>query len=205
MARKGELAPGKKLVAMTDRGAPRCQFVKAPVKGKKYGEQCKNPCVSGRQRCRNHGGKAGRPPTTHRYSKLHPVPRNLTVGFERALKDPEILNLSKQIALLDSQIWRIAEVASNKDDFNPVEMKGLVSLMKNQRELIGQETQRRVSLGGMVEVQQVMVILKYVYDSVCRHVQDPLVRSRIGVEIRKIVGSSSADTVIEGKVVGRST
>lgn len=193
MARKGTLAPGKKLIALMKNDRPRCQFVKAPVEGAKYGEQCKNPCILGRPRCRYHGGKAGRPPTTHKYSKYHPVPSGLQAKFENALNDVELLNLSKEIALVTAQIWKIAEDAQSRDNFTDIEAKKLMSFMKHQKELIGQETQRRVSIGNMLSVEQVMIILKYVYDSVCRNIPDVIVRARIGADIRKVVGGEGKE------------
>lgn len=199
MARKGKLRPGVGLEPTLSGGTPRCQFVKAPLEGKRYGEQCKKGCVPGRPRCKYHGGKAGRPPTTHLRSKYNPVPTGLQAKFERAMVDPELLNMWNKVALLDAQIWHIAEKASTQEEFTPQQTRKLLRLIGSQKAIIAQETVRRQALGTMLPIEKVMIIVKYLYDSVCRHVTDRAVQNRIGADLRKILaGAGAGSTVIDG-------
>jgi len=187
MAKKGILKPGLKLIKyMKDDKTHRCQFVKA------IGEQCINreeKTRPGCWRCKYHGGKAGRPPTTGEHSKYTPLPKNLRARFEAAVVDPEILNLTKKIALLDSQIWEIGEEAQEQDSFDPIQMKKLIILIGQHRKLVAQETERRIAMGSMLDVQQVMQIIGYIYDVIQKRIPDPLVRRDIGADLRKVIGA----------------
>jgi len=197
MARKGTLAPGGKIEPLFPNGNPRCQFVKAPVEGKKYGEQCKNKCVPGRPRCKYHGGKAGAPIKTGAYSKYNPVPRGLAKLFEAAMADPEILNLTKDIALLDAQLWSLAEKAKEQERFTKDEVKQLSGIMRHKKELAAQEMQRRIALGTMIPVEQVLLAFRLIYNSIVRHVPDRGVQARIGKDIRQIVGNAQMEAISE--------
>ena len=196
MARKGRLAPGIQLDAVTKNGAPRCQFVKFPkpilapdgsTSTPMYGEQCKNTCISGRPRCKYHGGLAGRPVVSGKYSKYNPVPKGLRDKYDRATEDPEILNLTNKIALLDAQIWQIAEFAQDQDTFTTVQMKQLIVLLKQQKELVAQETSRRVTMGSMLSAEQVMTLIGFIYSSINKHVQDHEAKRKIGNDLRTLL------------------
>lgn len=190
MARKGQLAPQVKLVAyLANTKNPRCQFVKFPVGEAKYGEQCKKSCEPGRPRCKYHGGRAGRPVITGKHSKYNPVPTNLREKFERAAEDPDILDLTKKIALLDAQIWNLAETASSQKDFDDFQVKKLLTLINQQRQLIGQETERRIAMGSMVDAGTVALLIGYIFDSILKNVSDERTRRIIGADLRKIVGT----------------
>jgi hypothetical protein len=193
MPRKGTLPPGVKLEIEHQRGGHRCLFVKAAKEGKKYGEQCKQRCVPGRPRCRFHGGYAGRPPTTHAHSKYQPVPKGLQEKFERALENKELLNLWNKIALLDAQIWNVAEKAQKQPDFEPRQLRKLLSLMKNQRALIQQETERRKALGSTLAIEQVLIMIRFIYDSIARNVPDKGSQARIAADIRKMMEGAGAE------------
>jgi hypothetical protein len=198
MARKGTLPPSVKLEALLEGGTPRCQFVKAPLEGKKYGEQCKKGCVAGRPRCKYHGGLAGRPPIHHRRSKYQAVPTGLQEKFEQAMVDPELLNMWNKIALIEAQIWQIGEKASKDEEFTTQQTRKLLKLMAVQKSLVAQETIRRQALGTMLPIERVVVIMKFLYDSVSRHVPDKAVRAKIGADFRKIMSGTGVE---DGAVV----
>ena len=153
------------------------------------GERGKKSSEPGRPRCKYHGGRAGRPPITGEHSKYNPVPTDLREKFERAAADPDILNLTKKIALLDSQIWNIAELAKDQKDFDDYQVKKLLVLINQQRQLIGQETERRIAMGSMIDVGQVTLIIGYIFDTILKNVTDERTRRVIGADLRKIVGA----------------
>jgi hypothetical protein len=189
MARKGVLPKEVKLQPfMKDGRTPRCQFVR------KVGIQCAKAAMSPRPNCQSHGGKAGRPPTTGEHSKYNPVPRALQEKFEKSLNDPELLDLSNKVALLDAQIWQLCEEASSQENFDEKQIRQLLTLMKNHKDLVAQETQRQIGLGNMLDTKQVMQIIGYVYSLVSRHVSDPTARNNIGAGLRALVQSPIEST-----------
>jgi len=71
------------------------------------GKPCNAWAVSGRERCRMHGGATPRglahPSTTHgAYSRA--LPPRILADFEAARTDPELLELRNQIGLVDARI-----------------------------------------------------------------------------------------------------
>ncbi len=77
------------------------------AKSKRTGEQCKNHAVQGMTVCRFHGGKslkgAASPSFKHgRYSKY--LPEQLKDRYHEAQRDPELLAMREEIALMDTRI-----------------------------------------------------------------------------------------------------
>lgn len=68
---------------------------------KRTGERCRGPAVRGRNVCRMHGGHAGRPLKTGRYSKR--LPHDLLELHQDALNDRRLLELRDEIALIDTR------------------------------------------------------------------------------------------------------
>lgn len=70
------------------------------------GEPCKNPPVSGSKRCRMHGGKSKKgldlPQTTHGRNSNDVVFR-LREAYERSRNDPNLLDLSHELAIVDAR------------------------------------------------------------------------------------------------------
>jgi hypothetical protein len=84
-------------------GKPRCQAW-APVSGR----QCGSTPVRGRHYCRKHGGKtpvglAAPSYKTGRYSKYLPEP--LLAAYKASLNDPELLDISDDVALLQTRLF----------------------------------------------------------------------------------------------------
>lgn len=197
MARKGQLAPGVELQPALKGGGPRCQFVKFPLEGKKWGEQCKKACTIGRPRCKYHGGKAGRPIITGEHSKYHPIPRGLQAKFEKAAEDPEILVLVKDIALLDAQIWGICDDAKEQESFTSLQTKRLLRIMGEKKKLVQQETSRRIALGSMLSAEQAIQLVGYIFVIINQEVKDESAKRRVGARLRLIVGSEASTAIIE--------
>lgn len=188
--KKGILPSGVQLMPLMDGGTPRCQRVRQPYdeEGNPLpGVQCKRTTVQGRPYCSYHGGKSNGPLKTGKYSKYNPLPKNLQKRFEESLENPDLLNLTKSIALLDSQIWQICEDASEQDNFTPLQRKQLSLLLKEHRELVSAETDRRIAMGSLMDIGEVMRIINFVYDSIVRNIQDNSIRARISADLRSIV------------------
>lgn len=74
------------------------------ARSKRTGEQCQRPAMKNRTVCMHHGGKSltGRNNprfTTGRYSKY--LPKHLANGFDEAMGDERLLDLSANVALMD--------------------------------------------------------------------------------------------------------
>ena len=199
MPRKGTLAPGVELIATLPDGHVRCQWVKRPKEGQEFGEQCQRRPVEGRPFCRSHGGTGGRPVIHGGRSKYSPVPQGLLKRFEEAQRDPDLLNLSRQIALLDAKIWAIAEKASGRKDFTKPETAELLRVINAHQALVSQEVNRRVSLGTMVDVRDVVLLIGYLHNLVVKHVKDPDARRHISAGLRKLtLGLGGGGALPEG-------
>lgn len=82
---------------------------------KHSGQQCKAHAITGSTKCRIHGGMTPKgiasPNFRHgRYSKS--LPDRLVSRYQDSLSDPELLNLTDEIALVDS---RLAELVNRQD------------------------------------------------------------------------------------------
>lgn len=193
MPKKGTLPPGVQLVSHKSTGEPQCQWIKAPKEdGQLYGEQCKNVAIYATRHCKFHGGRAGKHPAMNSKgvlttSKYNPVPKALQRKFETSIEDPDLLNLTKSIALVDSQIWQLCEDASSQDNFTGVQRKQLKSLLKEKRELVAQETSRRMNMGSLMEIGEVIQLIQFVYDSIARNVPNKDARVRISQDLRMLI------------------
>lgn len=199
MSKRGKLAPGKKPVPFMSNGkTPRCRAIKVAAEGKKYGDQCKNPVVKGRPFCKYHGGKAGRPIIHGGRSIYRPVPKGLAARFEVARVDPDLLNLTDNIALLDAYIYQICEEAENQTSFNPTQTKKLLSLMREKRSLTQSEVERRIAIGSLMPIEDVMQLIQFIYTVVNKHVPDNAIKQKIGAELRALI-SPAATTAMAKK------
>jgi hypothetical protein len=122
--------------------------------------QCRNYALKGLEVCRMHGGKTPRGPAsvhykTGRHSRF--LPSRLFAAYGAALRDPELMSLRQEIALVDARIidvlkrvdtgeagviWREAEAAM--DRFERAKAKGHVEVMG----LALAEVQRLITQGG---------------------------------------------------------
>jgi hypothetical protein len=76
----------------------------------RQGEPCRNAPSMGRSRCRFHGGHtpvgAAHPRfRTGRYSRY--LPRRLAERFQELLRDPHLLSLNREIALVDARLEQL--------------------------------------------------------------------------------------------------
>lgn len=77
------------------------------AKSKRTGERCRRAAIVGRTTCYNHGGRspqgiAAAALKTGRYSKH--LPTRMLADYEGAKRDPELLALQDEIALIDARL-----------------------------------------------------------------------------------------------------
>jgi hypothetical protein len=77
------------------------------AQSKLSGERCKRWVTPGRDVCRFHGGKVPRGPALPqfrhgRYSRF--LPSRLAATYQTAAKDPELLSLRRELALVDARL-----------------------------------------------------------------------------------------------------
>lgn len=82
------------------------------------GKPCINPPVTGRNRCRMHGGKTPQGIATKnfkqgRYSKY--IPAKLLERYEASVDDPELLNLRSEISLIESRMTDLLTRVDTKE------------------------------------------------------------------------------------------
>lgn len=69
--------------------------------------RCRSPAEPGRKVCRKHGGLTPRGPASphwkHGRRSRYPLPERLIDRYERGVTDPELLDLSHEIALVDTR------------------------------------------------------------------------------------------------------
>src|SRR5262249_31764372 len=76
---------------------------RSTARSKTRGQQCKNPAVHPTDKCRSHGGLSLRGVAHPQYKNgAHSkyLPRHLKRDYHRAVKDPELLSLRSEVALL---------------------------------------------------------------------------------------------------------
>lgn len=161
------------------------------------GSPCKNAPVTGSKRCRMHGGKTPRgvalPQTKHgRYSK--DMPTRLLARYEEAVTDPELLNLSAEIALTDAMTRDVMESlesvkASEKDEINK-HFHRLTNLTEHRRKLVETEQKRRVAMQNMITAEQGGLMIATLLDSVRRNVSDPRAIEAIAADVARDLGRS---------------
>jgi hypothetical protein len=81
--------------------------MRCTAKAKQRQEQCRLPVVPGMTVCRFHGGRTPRGPAlpqfkTGKYSKL--LPSRLLARYREAERDPELLSLHSELALIDARL-----------------------------------------------------------------------------------------------------
>jgi hypothetical protein len=198
MARRGTLPKGVKLEPFLKNGiTPRCQFVKNATN-----EQCKKSCVTGRPRCRNHGGHAGRPPIHGRNATYPVVPPDLFKNFERAKSDPDLLSLRNEVALLNSQLWTYVEDISNKrSKFSDAEIKRVIWYIGKQKDLVTAEHKRLVDMEQMVSSERLLLLITSLVDIIYKNVSDGHTRKVISEQIRLLIGGATLQTSFQSNSV----
>lgn len=167
------------------------------AKSKRTGKQCRAKAMAN-GKCYHHGGSAKKglalPQTKHgRYSK--DLPTRLLSRYEEAISDPELLNLSAEIALTDAMTRDVMASLqkakpNDKDEVNK-HFHRLVNLTEQRRKLVETEQKRRVAMQNMITAESAATMVAALLDSVKRHVSDQRVLAAIAADINEIFGEST--------------
>lgn len=150
---------------------------------------CRRSPVTGRSRCHVHGGATPRgiasPHFLHgRYSKALPV--QLAATYEQARRDPELLNLRDEIALIDA---RMSELLHSPP---PLDWGQVYGLIEHRRRVCDSEQKRMLAMHQLLTKEQAMLLVAALVSAVKAHVQDAVTLGRINEEISKIVNKEGA-------------
>lgn len=180
------------------------------AKCKSTGEQCKKNAVTGYSVCSVHGaGTHKRVANGTRKRPGHPIVTGTASKYfkdevlqkiEDFKNDPDLEKLDFELAYLKSLLPRIEDTDEENlpvgDKIAMLE-KILSSIFKNMemREKIIES--RRYSIG----VEKLKLLIKFMFASVKKHVDDPEVLRKIGVELRDLASktdnSEDVDNLLE--------
>lgn len=167
------------------------------AKNRRGGKCTLPPMPNGR--CRFHGGMSlvgpAHPGYKHgRRSILLKDIKGLGEHYERALADPDLLNLTDEIALTDARIGQLLEKVKGPRGSVDGVWPQLENLVENRRKLVDTESKRMKDLHAMVSIDRVMLIVTYLADSVKKHVKDPVVQTAILTDLRRLLKPEAALT-----------
>lgn len=141
------------------------------------GRPCPTPPVVGRQRCRMHGGATPRGIAsphfkTGRYSR--DLPTRLAARYAAALRDPKLLELRAEIALMDT---RISDLLSQLEDEPDIEhddaiWRAVGGSIDQRRRLVLSESKRLKEMRQVLTVEQATAFVHALLAAVREHVQD---------------------------------
>lgn len=157
---------------------------------KATGQRCKRLAVDGYNVCQVHGagsphkGRPGGRPIVHgRYSKH--LPERLAGKFQDAMRDPNLLDLRSEVALLDIRIGELVE-ALGGDVPDHESWSAIVGLLESRRKLVDSEHKRMVAMQQTITAEKALVLLAAVVDVIRRHVTDRETLASISHDIRAL-------------------
>jgi hypothetical protein len=164
------------------------------------GGRCRRaPMPNGR--CYKHGGATPvGPASPHfkhgRHSVLLKDIKGLGAHYERALADPDLLNLDGEIALVDARLASLLEKVQKGGARASVDgiWPQLDALIDTRRKLVDTQSKRLKDLHAMVSVDRVLLIIRYLQDAVRKHVTDPREQSAVFLEMRTLLKPEQALT-----------
>ena len=170
--------------------APRCH-----AHSKQTGLPCRQPAVRGREVCRFHGGHQPRGIASPRwkgrgYSK--DLPTRLADRFRKAMRDPNLLACTSEVALLDSRIGEI--LGSLPESLSAVDRDGwdlLLPLLEQRRRLCepnGGGSRRWTAISPCRGDELISALQMAVVEVV----SDPVVRRRLAWRVEGLLGRCRA-------------
>ena len=169
--------------------------------GKQTGtRKCGNPRTATTRVCRSHGagGKAtgGRPIEHGRYSKV--LPTGLLARFEESLRDPALLSVRKEIALLDLAIEGFLKgldvdedgylaIPDQKTQFR------FQSLIATRRLLVASEWKAMKDAQQVMTIQQLNIVVARLLDILKKSIKDPKTLALVMGDIRMLVAGKGSE------------
>lgn len=136
--------------------------------------------------CYHHGGTQKRGIEHHhtvtgRYSKH--LPTKALASFREAMHDPELLSLHSDIALIDVRLNELVSQIDDDETPDTATWRDIRYVIQDRRSLVESERRRLVDMQQMITGEQAMLLIARLYDSVNRHVSDPLERAAIAADL----------------------
>jgi len=135
----------------------------------RQGGECQQFKVSGRERCRMHGGASPVGPAagnfkTGRYSRF--LPFGLKERFDKAMEDPDWLSLEKEIRLVDATMEEVFSTLSHGGEIREYEVERITSLIDQRRKLVESESKRLKDHSHTITIDQMLVLTRLFLDAV---------------------------------------
>lgn len=164
------------------------------AKSKRSGEQCKRKAMANGV-CYMHGGAQKRGIEHHltvtgRYSKH--LPTKAIAEFQAAMHDPDLLSMRTDIALIDLRLNELIS-QSGEDLPDAKTWKEIRAVVHDRRALVETERRRLIDMQQMITGEQAMLLVARLYDSVNRHVRDPLERAAIAADLGSLAVSRGSE------------
>lgn len=161
------------------------------ARSKRTGARCRKHAAPGRDVCSMHGGKTPRgihsPHWRGRgYSK--DLPTRLADRFRLALQDPQLLELSSEIALLDARVGELLaglpkdRAAADHDTWGE-----LVALVEQRRKCVDTERRREELLGLHLTAAQALAFVAALQTAVVDVITDREQRRQIAERVQRLL------------------
>jgi hypothetical protein len=154
------------------------------------GAQCKRAAVPGKRVCASHGGKTpGGPASPHwkhgRWSKF--LPTGLGTRAAAFLADPALLDLSADIAALDTHISTLMESLSADGVVAPDGVWAKIQeLFLARARLVSVEVRRRQVASESITAAEAVALIARLVEIVRAEVTDPATRRRIAAAVAEL-------------------
>jgi hypothetical protein len=155
------------------------------------GQQCRQAVVPGRNVCHYHGGKTPRgidAPNYRGRGYSKDIPTRLADRFKQALDDPQLLELSGEVALVDSRLGEL--LASLPDNPAATDRKvwgELRAMIEQRRRLVETERRREETLQANMTARQAMAFVAALQVAVAEVVTEPEQRRRLAERFRMLL------------------
>lgn len=154
---------------------------------------CDKPPLAGRDACKIHGGKSLRGMAhprwqNGRYSKA--LPKSLQAAYERSRKDPDLIALRDELALMDAHLLTlIARIEGVDDDVDSLRTIwiDIRDTVEQRRRLADTERKRLEALQATMTAEQAMAFVAAVVASVKNHVQDRQALQAISDDLERLL------------------
>lgn len=165
---------------------------------KRSGERCRKHAMRGRNVCLAHGGKTPRGAAsphfkTGRHSRS--LPGRLLATYEVALRDPRLLSLRDDIALIDTMLM---ETLSQLDDDTPTTKERCVfrnvgKLIEQRRRLVESEVKHIVLAREMMTAEEAMSLMHAVVAIVTHYLPDPKEQAAVAEELHALISTNGPE------------
>lgn len=151
---------------------------------------CENPAMIsiGSRVCRSHGATGGRPITHGRYSRM--LPHGLLSRLDESLKDPELLSLRNEIALIDELIASLLKETEFDEEGNMMgdrkQRAEFLNLVAGRRKAVESERIHMEQKANFFSIMQLNILMRQLVDIIKVRVSDQPTINLIVNDIKRI-------------------